>query len=210
MSKKTKSTTARATAGTTNAENSAPSTSAAQTMDNTDIVMDGHVPAAQEDPVAGDDDPQAATPANMDKYSKVLTDNFHDSHGRATCCLKGGTAALSASAAEVRQFQVALGDRFYDFARVRLGLAPSLADFLLRVAEMGLDPARFSPAIEVKMAAVMEMMARIVDAWAAVTSSAMPAAICEANVASPVETDKLLRENLSVPSGHPAGRQEHA
>lgn len=135
--------------------------------------------ASAQEQGAGDTDQQPVAPAIVDNYGRVSTDGFHESHGRACCCFKGGIVELIKAAAEVRQFQVALGDRFYDFARCRLGLTPTMADFLVRVAELGIDPAQFSPAIEVKMAAAMETVAWIVDAWAAVTSGMTPAAICD-------------------------------
>jgi len=133
--------------------------------------------AGTQEQAAGDTDQQPVAPAIVDNYGRVNTDGFHESRGSAVCCLKGGVVELRKAAAEITQFRQILGDKFHDFARTRLGLSPALADFLLRVAELGIDPAQFSPAVEVKMAAVMGTMARIVDTWAAVTSGTAPAAV---------------------------------
>lgn len=123
-------------------------------------------------------------PVNADNYSGINSDKFHKANGSAKGCGKGTVVALHTAATELRQFKQVLGDSFHDFARTRLGLAPEMADFLVRVAELGLDPAQFSPAIEVKLSAVLETMARIVATWATIISGTMPTANGTANVTS--------------------------
>jgi hypothetical protein len=114
--------------------------------------------------------------SHADNYDGVNTDDFHDANVSANRCLRGGVGLLHMAAAQARQIEHILGDKFHDFARTRLGLAPMMTDFLLRVAEMGINPAQFSPDIEVKLAAVIGMMTQIVDTWAAVTVGTTPAA----------------------------------
>ena len=152
-------------------------TAASTTKATTSTTAPGNaVTGLQEPPVTGDAKQCPPVPANVDNYSGVNTDDFHASHGGAVCCFKGGIIALHTAAAEVCQFRQTRGDSFRDFAQTRLGLTPLMTDFLVHVAEIGIDPAQFSPAIEVKMAAVMGTMARIVATWAAATNSTAPTA----------------------------------
>ena len=165
MRTKAARTTARATAGTTSAENSVARTSANEMSDDSDVAMNDRVLAVQEDRVLGDNDLQSAVPAVMDNFRGIITDDFHEAHVGANRCFRGGIVELHTAAAEVREFRLTLGDRFYDFARVRLGLSPAMANFLLRVAEMGINPERFSPAVAVRMPCLMEALATVVAAY---------------------------------------------
>jgi len=107
----------------------------------------------------------------MDNTSGITTDAFHEAHVGAKGCFKGGIAALLKAAAEARNFKQILGNEFYDFARTRLGLSPALADFLLRVAGMGLDPTKFTPAVEVKLQKLLEVLGMVVETYAATSST---------------------------------------
>ena len=129
-----------------------------------------------------------ARQAHAGNYPGIETDNFFDANVNAVRCIKGGIVEMVRAAAELRQIRQTVDAEFYDFARCRLGLTSGMADFLLHVAEMGVDPARFSPVVEVKMTAVMETMARIVAAWAAVNSGAAYMASGTANVTTTTPT----------------------
>ncbi len=158
-------TTARATTDTTSAENSAASAPADEMTDDTDAVTDDHVPAAQQDLAVGDDDPEPAVPANMGNFSGINTDNFFEAKLGSIRGLKFGVAESIKAAAEVREFEATLGDAFLDFARIRLGLTPQMAHSFLRLAALNLDTVDFSPAVEVRLPRLMEVLCAVVAAY---------------------------------------------
>ena len=134
----------------------------------------------QEHPAAGVDQCPVAQ-ANVDNDSKVNADDFHEAHVGVVRLGKGFLREVAAAAAALSLIKSIVGDKFYEFARRRLGLSPTAADFLLRVAELGIDPAKLSPAVEVKLPAVMGIMARIVGVWATATSGTTPTAPLTSN-----------------------------
>ncbi len=122
--------------------------------------------AAAENPgrVAQQDLAAVDTASRLNELA-VDTNAFFEARCKFTRCGKASIVALYTAAAELREFRQTLGDEFYDFARTRLGLTSADADFLLRVAEMGIDPAQFSPAVEMRMPRLMEALGAVVAAY---------------------------------------------
>ena len=102
-----------------------------------------------------------AVPTSADNYNEINADAFHDANVSAVRCFKGGVVALHTAAVETQQIKELLGDGFHDFARTRLGLTPTMANFLLRVPELSIDPAQLSPIVDVKMSSVMGVLGQV-------------------------------------------------
>ncbi|MGA2256157.1 MAG: hypothetical protein ABSG53_16030 [Thermoguttaceae bacterium] len=150
---------------TTGAENSAASAPADEMTDDTDAVTDNPVPAVQQNSAVGDTGPQPAVPANLANYNGINTDAYHEANVNAGRGFRFGILELLRAAGELRQIRQNLGAEFPTFARCRLGLTPTEADFLLRAAELGIDPAQFSPAVEMRLPCLMEALTTVVAAY---------------------------------------------
>ena len=129
-----------------------------------------------------------ATPFGAGVFANINTDDFHQAHGSAVSCCKGGIAGLAKAAAVLRQIQPVLDTQFYEFTKTRLGLTPEITDFFLRVAELNIDPGKYSPAIDVKLARLLEALHAAVGGYNA------PTAPTASNVVAPVAN------NASSPS----------
>ena len=87
-------------------------------------------PAAQENLVAGSPVPGPIDLALADTGNAVDIDHFHESHVNAVRQGKGLLTELAAGTAALCQIRSIVGDRFYDFARTRLGLAEIRVRFI--------------------------------------------------------------------------------
>ncbi len=160
----------------------------------------------------GSDETNPVTPANVNTGHEVDTDEYHEAKGTAVCCLKGSILALHTAAAEVRQFKAALGAEFHEFARTRLGLTPAMAEFFVRLAVLGLDPERFSPAVEVKLPELLAVLGQVTGLYTDVASGmalgAPPgngAVVTAENEPGSIDTSVIGRdERVAPPENAPA------